>query len=186
RRVPKEGTPPTRSSRAGQRKRRTRRWRPRRMSTLPRHRDGTGAPIPGSRRRRGARPGARAPAAAGGKARRESRRGAPPPWRRGRRARLSGGPGALVRCRGGRHLLAGAAEAPLAAGVGGDRLVERRGVEIRPQRLGEVELGVGELPEEEVADALLAARADKEIGLRRVAHREVLRQRRLVYRPLLD
>src|SRR5688500_7096745 len=74
------------------------------------------------------------------------------------------------------ELLAGAAEAPLARAVGSDRRVERRGVEVRPERFGEVELAVGELPEKEVADALLTAGADEKIGLGRVAHREIGRQ----------
>src|SRR6185437_3127976 len=71
-----------------------------------------------------------------------------------------------------RELLAGAPEAALPAAVGGDGFVERLGAEVGPQRVGEVELGVGELPEEEVGDALLAAGADEEVGLRRVAHGE--------------
>src|SRR4051794_32694458 len=55
------------------------------------------------------------------------------------------------------QLLARAPEAPLALAVRGDGRIERLGAEIGPQRLGEVELGVGELPEEEIGDALLAA-----------------------------
>src|SRR5687768_6344682 len=51
------------------------------------------------------------------------------------------------------ELLARAPEAPLARAIGFDRRVERRTVEVRPQRLGEVELRIGELPEEEVADS---------------------------------
>src|SRR5262245_25184292 len=73
-------------------------------------------------------------------------------------------------------LLAGAAEAPLARAVGNDGRVERGGVEVGPQRFGEVKLGVGQLPEQEVADALLAAGADEEVGLRRVAHRQMREQ----------
>src|SRR5688572_18570152 len=80
------------------------------------------------------------------------------------------------------ELLARAAEAPLALAVRPDRLVERRSVEIRPQRLGEIELGISELPEEEVRDALLAPGADEQIGLGRIAHREVWRERRFVDR----
>src|SRR5689334_11743252 len=72
------------------------------------------------------------------------------------------------------ELLAGAAEAPLAPLVRRDRLAERLGAEIGPERLGEVELGVGELPEQEVGDALLAAGADEEVGLGRIGHRQAL------------
>ena len=46
------------------------------------------------------------------------------------------------------------------------------GVEIRPEQVGEIELGVGELPQQEVRNPLLAAGADEEVGLRRVGHRE--------------
>ena len=65
----------------------------------------------------------------------------------------------------------------------GDRRVERRGVEVGPQRIGEIELGVGELPEQEIADALLAAGADEEIGLGRVAHRQVAARALVLARP---
>src|SRR5579862_4550592 len=70
------------------------------------------------------------------------------------------------------ELLARAPEAALAAAVGGDRLVERGGPEIGPQRLGEVELRVRELPEKEVRHARLAPGADEEVGLGGVAHGE--------------
>src|SRR3954464_7588843 len=42
--------------------------------------------------------------------------------------------------------------------------VERVRAEVRPQALREHELGVGGLPDEEVADPLLAAGADHEVG----------------------
>src|SRR5688572_1190661 len=61
---------------------------------------------------------------------------------------------------GGAQLLARAPEAALTLLVRADRRLEGRGIEIRPQRFGEIELGVGELPQQKVADALLAARAD--------------------------
>src|SRR5687768_11580399 len=73
---------------------------------------------------------------------------------------------------GGHELLAGAAEASLAAAIGGEGLLQRGGAEIGPQGVGEVELGVRELPEQEVGDALLAAGADEEVRLRRVGHRQ--------------
>src|SRR5262245_5089128 len=80
------------------------------------------------------------------------------------------------------ELLAGTAEAPLAAAVGSDGEVERRGVEVGPQRVGEIKLGVRKLPQQEVADALLAAGADEEVRLRRIAHGEVGKQRFFVHR----
>src|SRR5450759_889597 len=53
-------------------------------------------------------------------------------------------------------LLAGASEAAFALLVRGDRRIQPDGVEIRPQRVGEIELGVGELPKQEIGDSLLA------------------------------
>src|SRR5712671_6658681 len=47
------------------------------------------------------------------------------------------------------ELLAGAAEAALPAAIGVDRLVEGGSIEIRPERFGEIELRIGELPEQE-------------------------------------
>src|SRR5687768_17551780 len=88
------------------------------------------------------------------------------------RLRNSGNVGALRLL----ELLAGATEAPLAAAVGCDRRIQRRAVEIGPERVGEVQLGVRELPQQEVADALLAPGADEEVGLRRVAHGKVGRK----------
>src|SRR5438552_1076899 len=79
--------------------------------------------------------------------------------------------------------------APLAAAVRSDGLVERRGVEVGPQRLGEVELAIRELPQQEVADALLAAGADEEIRLRRIVDREIRGQRFFInrcFRVILD
>ena len=48
------------------------------------------------------------------------------------------------------------------------------GVEVRPHPVGEVELGIGALPQQEIGQALLAASADEQIdvaALRRPAHR---------------
>src|SRR5690349_14270853 len=75
--------------------------------------------------------------------------------------------------RGLLELLARAAEPALALAVRHERRAERLGIEIGPQHVGEVELAVGELPKTEVAHALLAAGPDEQIGLRRIAHREI-------------
>src|SRR5690606_32418022 len=74
-----------------------------------------------------------------------------------------------------RHLLAGTAETAFARTVRGNRLFERKLIEIGPQRVGEIQLRIGKLPEQEIADALLAAGADEQIGLRRVVHRQLRR-----------
>src|SRR5262245_47422956 len=47
--------------------------------------------------------------------------------------------------------------------------------EVRPQRLRHVHLGVGQLPEEEVADAHLAAGADQQVGVGHTLRAQVLR-----------
>src|SRR5690606_12170763 len=74
------------------------------------------------------------------------------------------------RCVGFAQLFAGAAKAALALAEGLDGDIQRGGVELGPQQVGEIKLRVGQLPEQEVADALLAAGADEEIGLRRMRH----------------
>ena len=56
-------------------------------------------------------------------------------------------------------MLAGAAEAALTSGIGRNGGIERGAIEIRPQEIGEVQLRVGKLPQQEIGDALLAARA---------------------------
>src|SRR5262245_29870808 len=79
----------------------------------------------------------------------------------------------LRETRAGRQLLAGPPEAALALLVRDDRPVETGGVKIGPQGVGEVELGIGQLPQHEVADALLAAGPDEQIRLGSVVERQV-------------
>src|SRR6266404_3925815 len=82
------------------------------------------------------------------------------PERRGRRARLSMvGPGKGVgdNC----------AKAPLALSIRLERVLEGLLVEVRPQAVGEVQLGVRALPQQEVAQAPLAAGANQQIHLGR-------------------
>src|SRR5262245_14501291 len=56
-------------------------------------------------------------------------------------------------------LIAGASEATLALLVPLDRRVELGSAEIRPEGRGEIQLRVRELPQQEIADALLASGA---------------------------
>src|SRR5437867_13246031 len=58
------------------------------------------------------------------------------------------------------------AVAAVALLVRDNRVEQIAPAEIGPQRLGDPNLGVGDLPEEEVADAHLAARADQQIRIR--------------------
>src|SRR5271170_2522432 len=72
------------------------------------------------------------------------------------------------RCRSSRPTGASVADAaitPLAPAKLGDRLFQVFLAEIRPQRVDEHQLGVGTLPQHEIADALLAAGADQQVGI---------------------
>src|SRR5467141_2019697 len=71
------------------------------------------------------------------------------------------------------ELLAGLPEAALALLIPSDRRIELPGVEIRPQRRGEVQLGISKLPKQEIADALLATGANEQIRFGRVIEREM-------------
>src|SRR4051812_34995588 len=69
------------------------------------------------------------------------------------------------RKRAGGALVADAAIATLAAAELGDGALEMLLAEVGPQRVDEHQLGVGTLPEQEIADALLAAGADQQVGI---------------------
>src|SRR3954464_14367198 len=75
-----------------------------------------------------------------------------------------------------------AAEAAPAAGVVVEGCAERLLAEVRPERVQEDELRVGELPQEEVRDPQLAGRADQEIGIRHLGRVQVRRECVLVDR----
>src|SRR5262249_20859982 len=72
---------------------------------------------------------------------------------------------AATRSPRGAHRRRTLAEAPLTAGEEGQRLLEVGGREVRPQALGEIELGVRQLPEKKIADAVLATGTDVEGGV---------------------
>ena len=59
------------------------------------------------------------------------------------------------------------AEAPIAARVLLQRLVERALIEVRPQAVDEMQLRVRALPQQEIAQALFAAGADQQVDFRR-------------------
>src|SRR6266853_5390621 len=71
------------------------------------------------------------------------------------------------------ELLAGASEAALALAIPGDRRIELLGVEVRPQRRGEIQFCIRKLPKQEITDALLATSANEQLGFGRIAEREV-------------
>src|SRR5262245_22925061 len=60
---------------------------------------------------------------------------------------------------------ADAALTPFASLELGDRPLEMLLAEVRPQRIDEHQLGVSRLPKQEIADALLTAGADQQIGI---------------------
>src|SRR2546422_4204174 len=59
---------------------------------------------------------------------------------------------------------------------GGERGIELGSAELGPQAIGEVQLRIGHLPEQEVADAHLAAGADEKVRVRRMRQRHELAQ----------
>ena len=75
----------------------------------------------------------------------------------GNGTRLGGVPGA--------KLFADHAETPFAVLVVPDRLVEMFAPERGPESRGDVHLGIGQLPEQEVADPEFPAAADQEVGV---------------------
>src|SRR5207302_3383123 len=77
-------------------------------------------------------------------------------------------------------LLRARPEAPHPSLVGGERLIEVRFAEIRPERRGAVKLGIGRLPEQEVAQTHFAGGADDQVRVGQAAGIEMRRQPRLV------
>src|SRR2546423_7574560 len=71
------------------------------------------------------------------------------------------------------ELLAGPSEAALALAIPGNRRVELLGVEIGPQRRGEIQFGIRKLPKQEITDALLASGANEQIRFWRVVERQM-------------
>src|SRR5690349_15886407 len=78
------------------------------------------------------------------------------------------------------HLFAGQAEATFARGEGSQCRLEVRHVEIGPQRLADVQLGVGQIPQQEIADAVIATGADEQIRIADLRERELARETLLV------
>src|SRR5439155_1329556 len=79
----------------------------------------------------------------------------------------------------------GVAEAPLAAGEERECVLQIRHREIRPQPRTEIQLRVGEIPQQEVADSVFTAGADQQIRLRQSRERELGAKTALgdVFRP---
>src|ERR1700757_774415 len=75
--------------------------------------------------------------------------------------------------------------APVAAMISPDGGPEARPLEAGPQAIEKDQLRIGALPEQEVADALLAAGADQEIGVGDVAGQQMPGEHRLVDRRRL-
>src|SRR5262245_25617731 len=73
-----------------------------------------------------------------------------------------------------------AAIAAVAFLIGDHGLEQMAPPEIGPERLGDPDLGIGDLPEEEVADAHLTARPDEQVGVRLARRVEKLAEAALV------
>ena len=52
--------------------------------------------------------------------------------------------------------------------------------EVGPQRIGDVDLGIGDLPQQKIADAHFARRSDEQVGIGRPGRVEVCRDRLLI------
>src|SRR5580658_1070570 len=76
-------------------------------------------------------------------------------------------------------------ETALAPGKEGVRLLQIAHCEVRPQLRAEVQLGVGQIPQQEVTEPLLGAGADQQVGLRQPRERQCRTEARLadVLRP---
>src|SRR5690554_1394 len=78
------------------------------------------------------------------------------------------------------HLLTGTAETAFAGQIGLQCRQHRLLVKIRPETVGKIEFGVGQLPDQKVADALLATGTNTQIGGRKIRQRQILRKQRLI------
>src|ERR1700722_10501830 len=95
--------------------------------------------------------------------------------------------GSAARARGSRspdvgslQLLGAQAKSPLPGGVVLQRGLERRRVEIRPKPVGEIQLGIGQVPQQEVADALFAAGANEQVRVADITQRQRRSKSRLI------
>jgi len=70
------------------------------------------------------------------------------------------------------HLFAGLAETALAMGEGEDRLLELFAIEVGPQHRREIEFRIGQLPDQEIGDALLATGADEQVRFGQIVQAE--------------
>src|SRR5512137_389471 len=84
--------------------------------------------------------------------------------------------------RSSRGLRVGQAEASLPAGVETQCRVERGIVEVGPERVAEIELRIRQVPEQEIADALLATGADEQIRFGRACQLHLLSKQGFVDR----
>src|SRR5262245_25574473 len=73
-------------------------------------------------------------------------------------------------------LLAGQTIAPFARRERVQRRLELGTAEIRPQRVAHVQLGIGQVPQQEIADAVVATGADEEVRIADFAQRELARE----------
>src|SRR3954471_2464353 len=71
------------------------------------------------------------------------------------------------------QLVTGLAEPPFTSFEGAERRRELPQVEIRPQRVAHEDLRVRQVPQQEIADSMIAAGTDEQIGIRQVAERQL-------------
>ena len=87
---------------------------------------------------------------------------------------------ALLHRAGRLYLFAGVPVASFALCIKFECAVKLLLVEIRPQRVAKPQLGIGQVPQQEIADALLAAGANQQVRIRNTRQRQLPRDRRIV------
>src|SRR6056297_1672532 len=86
----------------------------------------------------------------------------------------------MMRARSNPGLLA-APESALPLLIPAQRSGQFRGGEFRPEVVGEIELGIGEIPEQKIADAGFAASANADVRRRQVSQRKVAAEQGLAH-----
>src|SRR5690554_6380775 len=80
----------------------------------------------------------------------------------------------LLLCGAGGDLVVGLAEPALAPGIGFQCTLPLIGLEVRPEHLREIDFGVRQVPQQEIADALLASCTDQHVRYGQVTDTQVL------------
>src|SRR5437660_4170368 len=83
-------------------------------------------------------------------------------------------------------LFADHAEAPFPPLIVGDGVIQLVPAKIRPEAVADVDLRIGKLPEEKIADPELSARSDQQVGIGDIGGRKVPGDKRFIDLPRGD